>query len=483
MTDYQKILTNQKLSTRTKVIATLDQIHHGQSLSTLLDELLNNVDTNDKAFTHELIIGTLRQWWALNRITESLIDNEIADKAVLSALHIGLYQLLYMHTPDYAAINDTVEAIKPLNSHSTGLVNAILRKVANNPDKFSKKVQKNHSLPNYLAKILKQDWADYYALLGQNLRTAAPIFLRVNAKFCTPLEYSKLLNEQHIAHELVNIGVDKHTAIRLTGSVKISDLPKFVDGWVSVQDLHAQVCGEILADVVLPTFIRNVNNGKNINILDACTAPGGKLAHVLELFFTKAFHQLQPNIIALDNDEKRLSRVHANLHRLQLSDLQSDSEQSDKSLQIICGDATNFNTADFNRTDFNDTELNAKPFDVVILDAPCTATGVIRRHPDIGLLKTATDITNTVKLQADILQNLWQNVATNGYLLYITCSLLKIENSEQMQNFLANNPDANLVDFTLDLPNQIKQTIGYQCLPLNEHSGDGFYYALLQKHY
>lgn len=452
MSDYHKILT-QKISTRAKVIATLEQIHHGQSLAVLLDDLLNNVNDTDKGFAHELLIGTLRQWWALNRIGESLIDNDISDKGVLSALNVGLYQLIYMNTPDYATINATVEAVKELDKgYGAGLVNAVLRKVAKTPNKFAKKVQKNHSLPNHLAKILKQDWVDNYEKLGQNLRKSAPIFLRANSKFCTTKQYSELLNRENIAHDIVNIGVDNHTAIRLMDNLKITNLPKFSDGWVSVQDLHAQVCGAVLAEFVLPTIT------KNPTILDACTAPGGKLAQLLEMFHVEQFNDFCPSITALDNDKNRLKRVHDNLNRLQLN---SDN------VQILCADGTSFK--------------GEKPFDVVILDAPCTATGVIRRHPDITLLRNDSDIDNTAQLQAKILQNLWQSVAVGGYLLYITCSLIKAENTAQIEHFLTNNVNAQPVAFALNLPSQLKQSIGYQCLPLDEHGGDGFYYCLLKK--
>ncbi|WP_019519809.1 16S rRNA (cytosine(967)-C(5))-methyltransferase RsmB [Faucicola boevrei] len=452
-TDWQKLITNKKLSTRAKVIATLEKIHHGFSLAVLLDDLLNNVNDTDKGFAHELLIGTLRQWWALNRIGESLIEQEVTDKGVLSAVNIGIYQLIYMHTPDYASINDTVEAVKQLDKgYGAGLVNAILRKVAKNPAKFAKKVQKNHSLPNHLAKILKQDWAEYYEELGQSLRKSAPIFLRVNAKFCTMQKYSELLNAQNITHDIVKTGVGEHTAIRLIDNLKISNLPHFSDGWLSVQDLHAQICGGILADFVLPKL------SKNINILDACTAPGGKLAQLLEMFHVEQFNEFQPKITALDNDENRLKRVHDNLNRLQLTN---------DNTQIICADGVTFKSD--------------KPYNMVILDAPCTATGVIRRHPDICLLRKQNDIESTINLQLQILQNLWQSVAQNGYLLYITCSLIKAENVAQIEHFLNKNTDVQVVDFEFNLPNQIKQTIGYQCLPIDENGGDGFYYALLQK--
>ncbi|WP_394261158.1 16S rRNA (cytosine(967)-C(5))-methyltransferase RsmB [Moraxella boevrei] len=444
---------NKNLPVRANIILTLEKINQGQSLALLLDDLLNAVKDNEKGFTHELLLGTLRHWHAISRIGESLIKQPPTDLGITCALNMGLYELLYMNTPNYAIINETLNAVKSLNkSYGVGLINAILRKVADKKEKFAKKVQKNHSLPNHLAKILKQDWAEYYEELGQSLRKSAPIFLRVNAKFCTMQKYSELLNAQNITHDIVKTGVGKHTAIRLIDNLKISNLPHFSDGWVSVQDLHAQICGGILADFVLPKL------SKNINILDACTAPGGKLAQLLEMFHVEQFNEFQPKITALDNDENRLKRVHDNLNRLQLTN---------DNTQIICADGVTFKSD--------------KPYDIVILDAPCTATGVIRRHPDICLLRKQNDIENTINLQLQILQNLWPSVAQNGYLLYITCSLIKAENVAQIEHFLNKNTDVQVVDFEFNLPNQIKQTIGYQCLPIDENGGDGFYYALLQK--
>ena len=187
-----------KLNTRAKVIFTLEKIQQGQSLASLLDPLLQDVGDKDKGFVHELLLGTLRQWWALSRIGESLIEKEVTDKGGWAGLNVGLYQLLYMDTPDYASINDTVEAVKQLEKgYGAGLINAILRKVQKNPAKFAKKIAKNHSLPNWLAKELKQDWAgdseNWYDDLGQALRQSAPIFLRINAKFTTLDDYTTLL--------------------------------------------------------------------------------------------------------------------------------------------------------------------------------------------------------------------------------------------------------------------------------------------------
>ena len=434
------------LSTRAKIIVTLEKIQQGQSLATLLNDLLGSVSPQDKGFAHELLLGTLRQWWALSRIGEGLIEREVSDKGIWAGLNIGLYQLLYMDTPDYAAIGATVEAIKQLNKgYGAGLVNAILRKVQKNPAKFHKKITKNHSLPNWLAQQLKQDWGEYYDELGQALRQSAPIFLRVNAQFSTMADYAKLLNEQNINFDIVTTGFNDTQAIRLIDNVKITQLPHFNDGWVSIQDLHAQLGGYILHELPL---------AKPITLLDTCTAPGGKLTHLLELFHVEQFAQ----VVALDNDKERLKRVGENLERLQLQN---------KKVTLVCDDATTF--------------VVDAPFDVIVLDAPCTATGVIRRHPDIALLRTEHDVAQTVSLQRQILANCWQNLAVGGYLLYITCSLLKAENEQQIQVFLSKNQNADVVDFVLNLNNQIKRDIGYQCLPINPNGGDGFYYVLLNK--
>lgn len=434
------------LSTRAKIIVILEKIQQGQSLATLLNDLLDSVSPQDKGFAHELLLGTLRQWWALSRIGEGLIEREVSDKGVWAGLNIGLYQLLYMDTPDYAAIGATVEAIKQLNKgYGAGLVNAILRKVQKNPAKFHKKITKNHSLPNWLAQQLKQDWGEYYDELGQALRQSAPIFLRVNAQFSTMADYAKLLNEQNINFDIVTTGFNDTQAIRLIDNVKITQLPHFNDGWVSIQDLHAQLGGYILHELPL---------AKPITLLDTCTAPGGKLTHLLELFHVEQFAQ----VVALDNDKERLKKVGENLERLQLQN---------KKVTLVCDDATTF--------------VVDAPFDVIVLDAPCTATGVIRRHPDIALLRTEHDVAQTVSLQRQILANCWQNLAVGGYLLYITCSLLKAENEQQIQVFLSKNQNADVVDFVLNLNNQIKRDIGYQCLPINPNGGDGFYYVLLNK--
>lgn len=451
MTDLTKNPTTH--SVRADVITVLDKIQNGQSLSELLDGLLSSLTIQDRKFAHELTVGTLRQWWALCRISESLVENPITDKTLLSALNIGLYQILYLNTPDYAAINQTIEAIKELKKpYGVGLLNAILRKVAKNRDKFLKKINKNHSLPNWLAKQLKQDWADKYPELGQNLRQIAPIFIRANTGKISHNDYQKVLEIADIDHQSIQIDteiLDKKAstkAFKIRGE-NISRLPNFSAGFATVQDIHAQISGEILA------LLAQISPKKSFNLLDACCAPAGKLTHWLE-----KLNGLEYHLTAIDNDKKRLRRVFDNVQRLGFEDL------IDKKLTIQTADATTYNSD--------------KPFDMILLDAPCSATGVIRRHPDIGLLRQENDIAKIVVLQKTILQNLWQNVAKGGFLLYITCSILKAENQTQIADFLATHTDAKEIKIQANWG--FEQTVGRQCLPTVD-DGDGFYYALLQK--
>lgn len=228
--------------------------------------------------------------------------------------------------------------------------------------------------------------------------------------------------------------------IVLQQAVQVTELPGFAEGWFSVQDEHAQLCAALLGDV----------NG--LRVLDACAAPGGKTAHVLE-------KNSPALLVALDNDEKRLTRVHDNLQRLQLEGAQ---------VQVICADAATW-------------QADAL-FDHIVLDAPCTATGVIRRHPDIRLLRQPSDVQQTVQLQAKLLEHLWQQLNVGGTLLYVTCSILKQENELQMLAFTARHPEAQVQPLSVNggVDGRIAQHTGLQLLP-QEQGGDGFYFCALRK--
>ncbi|MBS9780614.1 MAG: methyltransferase domain-containing protein [Moraxellaceae bacterium] len=479
-----------KQNTRTKVIKTLLNVQNGLSLSNMLDGLLADVGQENKAFVHNLLLTSLRHWHATARLLDSLADKPIDEIEVRTTLQVGITQLLYLEVAEHACIFETVEAVKEIDfARASGLVNAILRKVAKNPHKYRKICNKKHSLPNWLAKQLKQDWRDNYNELCKSLRLSAPMFLRVNQRQTNIDDYLQQLTDleilaekQNLTLELANIGKTNNNLIHLKQSLAVNKLPNFATGMASVQDAHASLAGamvKLLTDNLLENQAK-----KNLHILDACTAPSGKLAHCLEQFDSKNISKIVKTKVgtdsegndkflklhekdnkklftftAIDNDEKRLQRSEQTLERIGLTD----------EVKLICADASSWQ--------FDREKL--EQFDIILLDAPCTATGVIRRHPDIGLLRQETDIEPTAQLQQQILQNLWSQLKVGGYLIYITCSILKVENEMQMTDFIANHNNANEVKINGNWG--IEQTIGRQCLPLAKNGGDGFYYAVLKK--
>lgn len=498
-------------SVRVRVIRTLLAIQNGQSLSSVLDPLLNSLHDGDKGFAHALLLTTLRQWHALARLLDSLADNPIDEIEVRTTIQVGLVQLLYLEVADHAAIHETVEAAKEIEfAHATGLINAILRKVAKNPSKFRKKCDKKHSLPNWLAYQLKQDWSEQYDELTQGLRQAAPMFLRVNSGVSSVEDYQQTLDGAEIEADLVeltsgfNLTSSSDTAtpttlstkgLKLHQSTAVNALPHFAEGAASVQDMHAQLAAPLIHTALMNKVSADKSNtdidsdadNNQLHILDACAAPGGKLAHWLELLSSdeqSLFHVKQEDaetspvinnikVTAIDNEAPRIERIYENLQRLNLQ--QQDLQQAEKNiaLNIVCADATTWQGAGKKKSKL--------VFDAILLDSPCTATGVIRRHPDISILRTEEDVEKTALLQADILHNLWPQLKVGGYLLYVTCSILKQENVEQMQEFLTHYNNATAIEFTEDCNWGIAQAIGRQCLPIDSMGGDGFYYALLQK--
>lgn len=436
----------QTQSPRAVALICLQKVHEGRSLTPVLDAALDKCVPQDKAFLHALVLETLRAWHALNRIGESLSHAPITCTLTQSALNLGLCQLLLMDTPAHAAIFETLEAYKRQGGRHVGLINALLRQVSAKAGAYTKTVKKNHSLPNYLARRLKQDWPDAYKMLGQRLRSSCAVFLRVNVRKISVLEYSAQLDRQGIAHSLIDLyGFGQ--CIRLDQGGRIDSLPGFDAGLVSVQDRHAQLAGHLIK-----RHLETHNASGALKVMDAACAPGGKTMQLLELLDVT-------RLLAFDISSHRLTRVHTNLARLQMHDVSK--------VQIQTQDAT--------------TYQEAGVFDVVLCDAPCTATGVISRHPDLTLLKQETDIDAICALQEAILDNLWVSVAKGGILLYVTCSLLKAENSEQIEAFCARHNDAQSIALKLPQMFHVKPDAHGCALLPNEAGGDGFYYALLHK--
>lgn len=424
-----------KKNLRAHVVSALLEIQEGRSLSIVLDQYLNKIEEQDKALFHQLILGTLRQWHSLKAITLPLLEKPLQNLTVETCLYLGIYQILCTRTAAHASLSETVEAVKQLGyPNLSGVVNAILRKVSNQKELFLENLNNAHGLPSWLYKRLKKDWPEQVMELAQNLKQSAPLTLRVNQKYLSRNAYlNKLSAQQVITEECIHANF----GVTLTEGANIKKLVGFEEGLFSVQDEHAQLCADLLPNL----------DGKSV--IDACAAPGGKTCHILEKYQVSS-------LTAIDHDESRLSKIQENLDRLRLA--------QNIDIKLVAADASKWQSKSL--------------ADVVILDAPCSATGVIRRHPDIRLLRQPTDILQTVELQKDILNNMWSQIKVGGYLLYITCSILKTENVDQIDNFLSQHSNAEEVK--LDTTWGINEKHGRQLLPEN-NKGDGFYYCLLKK--
>ncbi|MDV2439461.1 16S rRNA (cytosine(967)-C(5))-methyltransferase RsmB [Acinetobacter gerneri] len=431
----QPNLANKKLNLRAQIVKTLLIVQQGQSLASVLGHQIDQVNERDRALFHEILMGTLRQWYALKSIALPLLTKPLNNETVESCLYVGLYQLLCTRVPAHAVISETVDATKQLGYEAlAGVVNAILRNVSRGKEQYQAQLKAAHGLPSWLYKRLKRDWPEQLEQLCENLKQIAPLTLRVNTRKISREAYLNKLKAQEIACQPCAIS---DVGIILEQAVQITALPGFEQGWFSVQDEHAQLCASLVPDL------------NDQVVLDACAAPGGKTAHLLEKYNVK-------KMIALDQDPKRLLRVSENLERLDLT------ERSP--VEIIAADATTWQSKD--------------ALDCIVLDAPCSAIGVMRRHPDIRLLRLSTDIAQTVALQKQILDHLWQELKVGGTLLYITCSILKAENESQMQEFFQTHSNAKEIKIEADWG--IEQTHGRQLLPQTAQ-GDGFYYCKIQK--
>ncbi|MFT5427020.1 MAG: 16S rRNA (cytosine967-C5)-methyltransferase [Gammaproteobacteria bacterium] len=413
-----------------------------QSLSALLpSELTVLTDPREQAFAQALCYGVLRHYYSLDFILDKLLDKKLKkkDADIRALMLIGLYQLEHMRTPAHAAVSATVESCMMLKKPwAKNLINAILRRYQREQDKFpdliaSKESAKNEH-PDWLLNRLKDEYPeDWLAIITEN-NLPPPMSLRVNSRATDRDDYLRQLEAAGIEAQASTFN---KTGIVLTHPMGVEALPGFSEGHVSVQDLAAQLAVPLLEPKA------------GERILDACSAPGGKLAHLLESMST-----LQ-EAVAIELEPHRFKKLLSTLERIQLS------------ATLIKNDAR-----------ATDDWWDKKPFDRILIDAPCSASGVIRRHPDIKTLRTPEDVQNITLLQEEILNALWPLLKKGGKLLYITCSIFKAENDEQITAFINKHNDANSIPI---LANWGKATIhGRQILP-GENAMDGFYYAQLQK--
>lgn len=397
----------------------------------------------DRRLAFELFYGSLHHYFELqarvkNRLNRPLKKSD-ADLAILMIL--GMYQIAYTRIPEHAALNETVDLCHFLDKPwATKLVNAVLRRFqrdheAGKDEQLTTGDKVN--LPNWLFKTIAEDWPEQADAIYLASHERAPTTLRINTRQISIADYHQALTDadvdgaQHPYHK---------QAINFARVGDITKLPGYEQGWFSIQDGAAQFAAGFL----------DVAPGERV--LDACAAPGGKTSHILELADDSV------TVVALDNVAARLDRVRENLQRLQLN---ADIRQGDALYP----------------EQWQDDEPQL--FDKILLDAPCSATGIIRRHPDIALHRRPKDIRVLTQLQWRLLKTLWGQLKAGGVLLYSTCSIVKAENAGLINDFLKQNPDAQLLPFTT--PQGSTDTPGmWQILP-GEAQMDGFFYARLQK--
>jgi len=376
----------------------------------------------------------------LDALLQALLDKPLRarDAAVRALLLIGLYQLQHMRVPAHAAIDQTVRAAEALGEKwAKGLVNAVLRNAVRRAAALAVQLAENcefrHAHPAWLCEAFERDWPAHFAQIIAAGNQRPPLWLRVNRQKIATAEYAALLREVGIDCEG---GALSAHALRLKAPVSVGRLPRFADGFCSVQDAAAQCCAGLL------------DLRPRQRVLDACAAPGGKTGHLLETCPAIA-------LTAVDVSAERLECVAANLQRLQFS------------AKLMVADAAE-----------PGEWWDGQPFARILLDAPCSASGVIRRHPDIKLVRRAADIARFARQQRRLLEGLWPLLAPDGLLLYVTCSIMPAENEGQMADFLAQQSDAQAVPINRGWG--LSLAVGTQLLPQVD-GADGFYFALLRK--
>ncbi len=423
--------------TKTQRVAalTVGKVLAGASLTEVLQDCWRShadLSGQQRGAIQDLSYGVLRFYGQLDALLGLLLDKPLRDQNLRCLLLVGLYQLGYSKAPVHAIVNNAVSASLSLKGSkgAQGLVNAVLRNFTRHRAALMKRAAESevgrYSYPQWWIDKLHVQYPQSYQAVLEAGNQHPPMTLRVNRRKVSVMEYRKWLNQNGMnAQPLWN------DALELAQPVAVVKLPGFAEGLVSVQDAGAQMAAPLL----------DAQDG--MRVLDACAAPGGKSAHLLEL--------AEVQLTALDNDIARAARITQNFLRLNL-----------KPHCILHGNAAH--PAEW---------WDGKPFDRILADVPCTASGVVCRHPDIKWLRRESDIFRFAARQREIIDALWQILARDGKLLYATCSVFAEENRLQVTEFLRHHSDARL------LPLSQVETIDGQLLPTSHH--DGFFYAVLYK--
>jgi len=419
----------------------------GQSLDALL--AAETGKPQERGLLRSLCYGTLRWHIRLSAILAQMVSGPATrlEPEVRALTLVGLFQLLHTDIAPHAAVSETVNATRVLDEpRAASLVNAVLRRCQREGKALGEQVDANPAVrtahPRWFVEQLNVDWpSDATSILDAN-NVHPPFWLRVNRQRTTPADY---LDRLLAAGMKASLSAHAPEALLLEEAVDVKSLPEFAAGWVSVQDAAAQLA----AHVVKPQAGHRV--------LDACAAPGGKTCHMLELEPELA------EMVSVDASGERLERLQQNLTRLRLKGT------------VVKGDA-----------ETPESWWDGQPFDRILLDVPCSATGVIRRHPDIKLLRRAADIPALAERQGNMLERLWPLLRPGGRLVYASCSVLRAENAGIVEPFLMRHREARDVTGSLPLSwppagQQYGEREPGRRLRPGEASMDGFYYACLQK--
>ncbi|HJP38130.1 MAG: 16S rRNA (cytosine(967)-C(5))-methyltransferase RsmB [Gammaproteobacteria bacterium] len=446
-----KTKSKRGVATRAAAAFTVDQVlSKGRSLDRALSLARSNqLPVRDQALVKALAFGALRWHHRHRLIIRELLDRPLRsrDHIIEALLSVGLFQLIDMRQPGYASVSATVEATRELQRpRAASLVNATLRRFQREQDTLLATVldadEGRYSHPQWLIDCLRADWNGRAQQILTSALIRPPMWLRLNLARVDAAAYVKALQSEH------GIGVTRlaglPTAICLEQPLSIDELPGFTTGLVSVQDAGAQFAAALL------------DATPGMRVLDACAAPGGKTGHILE----RGGGQLE--VIAVDIDANRNAMIRQNLERIGYT------------AEVITADAEQPWPGDSNARG---------SFDRILVDAPCSATGVIRRHPDIKFLRRYDDIGVFAARQGRLLDALWPLLKPGGRLLYATCSVLRVENHEVIGDFLRRQPKASEIRLSqVDMPETVvaESGPGYQLLP-GPANTDGFYYALMER--
>ena len=413
------MLDSQRLASYA-VLKTLEGRNLTQTLNRIWQENVN-LTAQQKGSIQDLSYGVFRHYGILHAELDLLLRAPLKARAVEALLLVALYQLQYTQAPDHAIVNHAVEGSQ---KSAKGLVNAVLRNFQRREEELLETLSRNevalYNHPQWWIDKLKAQYPDRYAEMLDAGNSRPPMTLRINRRKTSLSDY-------------ISIGPEgmplSDSALMLTKPMPVEKLPGFMEGLVSVQDFGAQRAAPLL----------ELKDG--MRVLDACAAPGGKSAHMLEI--------ADIDLLSLDSSEARARQITENFSRLGLSG------------KIKAGDAS-----------LPESWWDGKPFDRRLADVPCSASGVVRRHPDIKWLRRPEDIAVFARQQRRILEALWQTLASGGKLLYSTCSVFEEENPRLVGDFIERNVEAVRVALN-------GESAEGRLLPNDKH--DGFFYALLQK--